>query len=111
MLRFGDTVLMLWIASKWLVCDWRWRDEAHSSESEQITSQQSVLERKKHAFEEAEAKTIATEADVTAEQAAIAKEISVADPYVKNAKDALHGIGLKDLQVLKGMKSPSVPVR
>ena len=48
---------------------------------------------------------------MTAEQAAIAKEISVADPYVKNAKDALHGIGLKDLQVLKGMKSPSVPVR
>ena len=69
------------------------------------------MERKKKAFEEAAEKTAALEADVTAEQAAIAKEISVADPYVKNAKDALHGIGQKEQQVLKGMKSPAIPVR
>lgn len=95
------------------------------------------MERKKKTFDEASETAAGLEAVVVAEQVALAKERTVADPYVKNARDALQSIGTKEQQVLctahvvshrglflelssltkcigqvlKGMKSPPAPVR
>ena len=82
----------------------------HHMFASQITSQQSILERKKKTLDEAVAKSAALEDVVSAEQVALAKELTVADPYVKNARDALQSIGPKEQQVcLKAISALLIP--
>ena len=84
----------------------------HHMFASQITSQQSILERKKKTFDEVVEKTAALEDVVSAEQVAIAKELTIADPFVKNARDALQSIGPKEQQVcLRAISAPLIPTQ
>jgi len=77
----------------------------------QITSQQSVAERKKKTFEVAFKEWEVVDSVVLSERDAIAKELAITEPYLQSAEEGLKSITPKDIATLKAFKNPPAAVK